>query len=225
MPTLTEILARLAVVPTTVELLGLAATAGLIVAVTDWRASVFALIVQYVLAGLLLTHVIPPEIAAIKTLTGAMICVVLYITARRAGWGRLPLAASPDEEPPSRFMLVLILGLPFRIMAALMGLALAYSAVLQMPLANVPLEVSFGVFTLGMMGILGIALADEPFKGGLALLTVITGFDLFYSSIVQSLTVVGFLGVINFMIALATASLTTAHAASLAASQQEENNA
>jgi len=213
MPTLTDILARLAVVPTTVALLGLAATAGLLVAVTDWRASVLALAVQYVLSGLLLTRVIRPEIAAIKTLTGAMICVVLYITARRAGWGRLPLAASPDEEEPSRFMLVLILGLPFRIMAALMGLALAYSAALQMPLTNVPLEVSFGVFTLGLMGIFGIAMADEPFKGGLGLLTVVTGFDLFYSSVEQSLTIVGFMGVVNFMIALAISYLATAHPA------------
>ena len=106
-------------------------------------------------------------------------------------------------------MLVLILGLPFRIMAALMGLALAYTAALQMPIANIPLEVSFGVFTLGLMGILGIALADEPFKGGLALLTVISGFDLFYSSIVQSLVVVGLWGVINFAIALAISYLTT----------------
>ena len=219
MITLNEILARLAVVPTTVALLGLAATAGLIVAVTDWRASVFALVVQYVLTGLLLTRVIRPEIAAIKTLTGAMICVVLYITARRAGWGKLPVAE--DEEPPSRFMLVLILGLPFRIMAALMGLALAYTVALQMPLPNVPLEVSFGVFTLGLMGIFGIALIDEPFKGGLALLTVITGFDLFYSSVVQSLVVVGLWGAINFAITLAISHLT---AMQTAPAPQEESS-
>jgi len=210
MLTFSEILARLTAVPITVALLGLAATAGLIVAVADWRASIFALIAQYVLTGLLLMRVIRPEIAAIKTLTGAMICVVLYITARRVGWGKLPL--DEDEEPPSRFMLVLIRGLPFRIMAALMGLALAYSAALQMPLANVPLEVSFGVFTLGLMGIFGIALAGEPFKGGLALLTVITGFDLFYSSVVQSLAVVGIWGVINFLVALAISYLTTIQA-------------
>ena len=147
MPTLTEILARLAVVPTTVALLGLAATAGLIVAITDWRACVFALVTQYVLAGLLLTRVIRPEIAAIKTLIGAMICVVLYITARRAGWGKLPL--EEDEERPSRFQLALMLGVPFRVMTALMGVALAFSAALKLSLANVPLEVSFGVFTLG----------------------------------------------------------------------------
>ncbi len=219
MPTLAEILARLAVVPTTVALLGLAVTAGLIVAVTDWRASVLALAVQYLLTGLMLTRIIRPEIAAIKTLTGAMVCVVLYITARRAGWGRLPVA--DGEAPPSRLMLVLILGLPFRIMAALTGLALAYTAALQVQLANVPLEISFAVFTLGLMGIFGIALADEPFKGGLALLTAITGFDLFYSSIEQSLTIVGFLGLLNFGLAIAISYLTSAHASTQPVQQEE----
>ena len=209
MPTLTEILARLSAVPTTVTLLGLAATAGLIVALTDWRACVLALATQYILAGLLLTRVIRPEIAAIKILIGTMICLVLYITARRAGWGKLPL--DEDEEPPSRFQLVLMLGLPFRVMAALMGLALAFSAAFKIPLANVPLEVSFGVFTLGLMGVFAVALADEPFKGGLGLLTLITGFELFYSSVEQSLAVVGFLGVVNFLIALAISYLTTVH--------------
>ena len=61
------------------------------------------------LFGLLLTRVIRPEIAAIKTLIGVMICVVLYITARRAGWGKLPLE---EQDRPSRLQLVLMLGVP-----------------------------------------------------------------------------------------------------------------
>jgi hypothetical protein len=210
MPTLVDILARLAAVPTTVALLGLAITAGFLIALTDWRVSVLALAVQYVLAGLLLTRVIRPEIAAIKTLIGAMICLVLYITARRVGWGRLPL--EEGEQPPSRFVLALMLGVPFRSLAALMALALAYTAALRMPLSDVPLEVTLGVFTLGMMGVFGIALAGEPLKGGMGLLTVMTGFEMFYSSVEQSLAVVGFLGVVNFMIALAIAYLTTSQA-------------
>lgn len=210
MPTLTEILAGLAVVPTTTALLGLAVTAGLLIAVTDWRASVLALVAQYVLAGLLLTRVIRPEIATIKTLTGAMICVVLYVTARRVGWGRLPL--EEGEEPPSWWLLALMMGVPFRILAALMALALAYSAALRLPLPNVPLEVTVGAFTLGMMGMFGIALAREPLKGGIGLLTAMTGFEMFYSSVEQSLAVVGFLGLVNLGIALGISYLTTSQA-------------
>jgi len=212
MPTLADILAQLAAVPTTAALLGLAATAGFLIIAADWRGSVLALTAQYLLAGLLLTRVIRPEIALIKTLIGAMICLVLYVTARRVGWEYLPLAA---EERPSRFLLALTSGAPFRIMAALMALSLAYTAALRAPLSNVPIEVTFGVFTLGMMGVFNIALADEPLKGGMGLLTVITGFELYYSSIEQSLTVVGLLGVVNFMIALAMSYLTTAQATPL----------
>jgi hypothetical protein len=218
MPTLADILAQLAAVPTTVALLGLAVTAGFLIIVADWRGSVLALIAQYLLAGLLLTRVIRPEIALIKALIGAMICLVLYVTARRVGWEYLPVAA---DEHPGRFLLALTGGTPFRIMAALMALSLAYTAALRAPLSNVPVEVTFGVFTLGMMGVFNIALADEPLKGGMGLLTVITGFELYYSSIEQSLTVVGLLGVVNFMIALAVSYLTTAQAAPL---PEEEND-
>jgi len=210
MPTLNEILARLTVVPTTTALLGLAVTASLLIALTDWRASVLALVAQYVLAGLLLARVIRPEIATIKTLIGAMICVVLYVTARRVGWGRLPL--EEDEEPPSWWMLALMMGVPFRILAALMALALAYSAALRMPLPNVPLEVTVGGFTLGMVGVFAIALAREPLKGGIGLLTAMTGFEMFYSSVEQSLVVVGFLGLVNLGIALGISYLTTSQA-------------
>jgi hypothetical protein len=63
-----------------------------------------------------------------------------------------------------------------------------------------------------MMGMFGIALAGEPLKGGMGLLTVMTGFEMFYSSVEQSLAVVGILGVVNFMIALAIAYLTTSQA-------------
>jgi len=210
MPTLNEILARLAVVPTTTALLGLAVTASLLIALTDWRASVLALVAQYMLAGLLLTRVIRPEIAMIKALIGAMICVVLYVTARRVGWGRLPL--EEGEEPPSWWLLALMMGVPFRILAALMALALAYSAALRMPLPNVPLEITVGGFTLGMVGVFAIALAREPLKGGIGLLTAITGFEMFYSSVEQSLVVVGFLGLVNLGIALGISYLTTSQA-------------
>jgi hypothetical protein len=127
------------------------------------------------------------------------------------GWGRLPL--EEGEEPPSWWLLSLMMGVPFRILAALMALALAYTAALRMPLSNVPLEVTFGAFTLCMMGAFGIALAREPLKGGIGLLTVIMGFEMFYSSVEQSLAVVGFLGLVNFMIALGIACLTTCQAA------------
>jgi len=59
------------------------------------------------------------------------------------GWS----TALAAEERPSRFLLVLTSGVPFRIMA-LDGAIVAYTAALRTPLSNVPIEVTFGVFTL-----------------------------------------------------------------------------
>jgi hypothetical protein len=42
----------------------------------------------------------------------------------------------------------------------------------------------------------------------MGLLTLITGFELFYSALERSLSVAGFLGIANFLIALAIAYLT-----------------
>ncbi|MBC8248814.1 MAG: hypothetical protein H8E90_03965, partial [Anaerolineales bacterium] len=48
----------------------------------------------------------------------------------------------------------------------------------------------------------------ERLKAGMGLLTLVTGFELFYSALEHSLSVVGFLGIANFLIALAIAYLT-----------------
>jgi hypothetical protein len=63
-----------------------------------------------------------------------------------------------------------------------------------------------------MVGLFAIALAREPLKSGIGLLTAMTGFEMFYSSVEQSLVVVGFLGLVNLGIALGISYLTTSQA-------------
>ena len=82
MPTLPDVLAKLSFLTTTPAIIGLVITASLIVVLRDWRLSLAALAVQYVLMGLLLTRLIRPRVALIKVLIGALVCVILYLTAR-----------------------------------------------------------------------------------------------------------------------------------------------
>ena len=84
MPTLPDVLAKLSFLTTTPAIVGLAITASLIVILSDWRFALAALSVQYVLVGLLLTRFIQPQVAVIKVLVGALVCVILYLTARLA---------------------------------------------------------------------------------------------------------------------------------------------
>ena len=96
----------------------------------------------------------------------------------------------------------------FRLLATLfVGLAV-YSLSERYPLPEVPSDIGFACYWLASMGLLVLVLTEEPLKAGMGLLTLITGFELFYSVLERSLSVVGFLGIANFLIALAIAYLT-----------------
>lgn len=220
MPTLDEILAFLSVVPTTSALIILTFAACVLVTTRDWRLSIFALVLHYALAGLFLARIIRSDIAMVKTLVGMMVCLTLYITARRASEGQAgqpELSAEPDNEAPTRSLALklhwgLESGWLFRLLVAIMGLVVATTVQARFALPSAPSEVVLACYILFSQGLLALSLADEPLKGGLGILTVLISFDLFYSSIEQSLTVVGLLGLVNFSIALAIAYLTTLQA-------------
>ncbi len=96
----------------------------------------------------------------------------------------------------------------FRLLAALfVGLAV-YSLSKYYSLPKVPSDIGFACYWLASLGLLVLMLTEEPLKAGMGLLTVITGFELFYAALEHSLSVAGFLGIANFLIALAIAYLT-----------------
>jgi hypothetical protein len=202
MPTLPDVLAKLSFLTTTPAIVGLVITASLIVILRDWRFSLAALSVQYVLAGLLLTRLIRPQVAVIKVLIGALVCVILYLTARLVDARGKESVRAGTSLPD----------FAFRLLAALfVGLAV-YSLSRRYPLPEVPSDVGFACYWLASQGLLVLMLTDEPLKAGMGLLTLITGFELFYSVLERSLSVAGFLGIVNFLIALAIAYLAAARA-------------
>ena len=203
MPTLPDVLAKLSFLTTTPAIVGLVITASLIVVIRDWRFSLAALLGQYILVGLLLTRLIQPQVALTKVLIGDLVCVVLYLTARLAGVG--------EERPPLEREDaggVSLLGFAFRLLAALFVGLTVYSLSERYPLPEVPSDIGFACYWLASMGLLVLMLTDEPLKAGMGLLTLIAGFELFYSVLERSLSVVGFLGIANFLVALAIAYLT-----------------
>jgi len=226
MPTLPDVLAKLSFLTTTPAIVGLFITASLIVVIRDWRFSLAALLGQYVLVGLLLTRLIQPQVAVIKVLIGALVCVVLYLTARLVDVSRdgvlspskeesaLEQEAAEDSHSPLRAVRgeTSLADFAFRLLAALfVGLAV-YSLSKRYPLPEVPLDIGFACYWLASLGLLVLMLTEEPLKAGMGLLTLVTGFELFYSALERSLSVVGFLGIANFLIALAIAYLAASRA-------------
>jgi hypothetical protein len=225
MPTLPEIAEQLSQFVTTSATVSVLITAGVIVVIKDWRASLLAMAIQYVIVGLLLMSEIRMELALIKTLVGALLCVILYLTARHVQWGQpTPPTQQPekedDSEESSESQWTLPTELPFRFLAAALVMVAAYSGASAYPLPDVGDAISLAAYALAALGLLAMGLTDEPLKAGLGLLTFVAAFELFYTVLEPSLIVVGFLGLSNFLIALAIAYLTVARAVPATSARQ-----
>jgi len=216
-----DVLKFLSSVPGIAVLIGLLAAAGLLVILTNWRLLIFVLGALYLLLGLMLTRAVPLELAAVKALVGVIISPVLYITARRVHWGQTEVDEEEVEARPARNVWLSALvgpGLPVRVMAAALTGVLALSLALRNPLPIVSdsiaaRDLTIGTFALALLGLLNVILNENPLKVGIGLLTILAGFELFYTAIEPTLTLVGLLGLTNLIIALAISYLITAWAA------------
>jgi hypothetical protein len=211
----------IAALPGTAVLVALLIAAGLLVVLTNWRLLILALGAQYILIGLMLTRVVPIELAAVKALVGVMICPVLYITARRVHWGQVEADGSTEEEevsrPQRRWWWIIGPGLPVRVIVATLALAMSISLASRNPLPITGDQIlsrdfTVGAFSVMLLGLLNTALAENPLKVGLGLLSFMAGFELFFTALEPTLTIVGLLGLTNLILALAISYLTTAWA-------------
>lgn len=194
-------------------------TAALILVIRDWRWSLLALLIQYLVVGLLFVDLMAPHLAFMKVIVGTFICLILYITARQVNWGRLPEDVTDEEAVIHGEARLLRFGpymlptdTPFRIFLALTVTltvwALTQRTTFQLPF--VPGHVNLAVFALVAMGLVTLSMTSEPLKAGIGILTFITGFELFFSSVEQSLGGLALFASISLILVLAIAYLTQA---------------
>ena len=218
-----DIVKTIAALPGTAVLIALLIAAGLLVVLTNWRLLIFVLGAQYILIGLMLTRVVPIELAAVKALVGVMICPVLYITARRMHWGQAEEESDTEDDAPRaaqlrrRWWWIIGPGLPVRLIVTVLALAMSISLASRNPLpitADQALsrDLTIGAFSVMLLGLINQALAENPLKVGIGLLSFLAGFELFFTAVEPTLTIVGLLGLTNLILALAISYLTTAWA-------------
>ena len=213
-------------------MVGLVLTSVTIFLTSDWRLSLTGLLVQYVLVGIALARFVQIEVAVIKILVGVLVVPILYLSARQiqqmqdtqetkekgawffglqVGWGAGPL------------------GLPLRLLALLlMAMAVIrffdeYRMLLPvLPGENptIPTDVAFVTFWLGGIGLIGLVLSGKPLRVAPAILTLLAAFDLIYTALDPGLAVVGFLGALTLLSALAFSYLITIDGLSLGLSRQ-----
>ncbi len=220
MPTLVDLLARVSFLAAMPAVAGVLVTAGLLVVSREWRLNVIALAVQYFFVVLLLTRLIRLEVAAVKGLIGWMICMVFYLTERRASVLEQSPAAEGTAVSRRWPRWVMSARASFSLLAGLLVSVAAYTAALRIPLPEVPTDITLACYLLVGLGLLLIGLSEAPMQVGVGLLTFLSGFDLFYVALEPSLAVTGLLGAVSFLIALATAYLRVAQ---IAAGGEERN--
>ncbi len=205
-----EFLARLL----TPALAALLLAAAALVLFNDWRIRLAALAVQYTAAAILVTQAVRVEVAFAKFVVGCLVVVILVITAAQFNFGR-PTLAEPDPEPdadarPRRFEVPT--GLPFRFMATLMfiiaALYLATQPNMVLPGLQVAPAINIASYLLMALGLLNLGLSEEPMRSGTGLLTLLTGFEIFYAVVEPSLAIVALLAAAEFGVALAVSYLT-----------------
>ncbi|MEJ2748185.1 MAG: hypothetical protein P8183_09805 [Anaerolineae bacterium] len=194
----------------------------IIVMAWDWRVTLLALLVHYLTASLLFVDVLDPRLAVVKLLVGLFVCLILYITARQVNYGRLPIDVAPEEAAGLGLERRVRVGpytlptsLPFRFFAAIMivlaAWALAHSPTFQLPaLSDALTYLNWAVYGLAGLGLLGMGLTADPWRAGLGMLLFWTGFELFYSTLEQSVAVLALLAVVTMLITLFIAYLTQA---------------
>ncbi len=203
MQALTDILALLAGTP---AVIGPVLTALIIFLTSNWRLSLVALLAQYALVGLALTQTIRPEVAFVKILVGILAVLILYLTAREIHEAK---PRSGMEESGFRVLGFHVgwmsgpLGLPLRVLSVFLVVLAQIRLFGNYQLALVPVGLALVASWLGGMGLLGLVLRGTPIRLAASLLTILTAFDWVYSTLEQSVAIVGFFGAFTLLASLA----------------------
>ena len=219
MPNILDFLEFLSFLQGTLGVIVVLLTAAIIFVVRDWRLSLFALAVQYLVIGLLFAELLLPHMAFMKVIVGLFITLMLYIAARQVNWGNLPEDVSPEEAVQLNKDRLIRLGpymlptdTPFRLILAV-TIGLLVVGISQRPLLQLPVvsdDLNTVIIGLAAYGLVGMSLTTEPFKAGLGLLMFMTGFELFYSSLEQSAAMLVMLATVNLVLTLAISYLVQA---------------
>lgn len=165
----------------------------------DWRISLIALAAQYIGVFILVALEWPVSLAAPKLLAGWMAGTVLGMNLIGSG----PAEGSGEDENqtagPNRLS-----GQVFRLLAAtLAGLVvISIAPGLDAWLPGLTLEQAWGGSILMGVGLLQLGFTTRPFHITLGLLTVISGFEIFYATIEASVLLAGLLAAANLGLAL-----------------------
>ena len=192
---------------TTLALVALVLAGSLLVILSDWRAGILALLVEYAATALLLTQLVIGEVALVKLIGGVLVAAILAITAWQLNFGR----STRPGVPAWQMRLATPTALPFRLMAVIMvvvsALYVSGQPNLVLPGLDSGSAANSASYLLMALGLLNLGLTEEPMSAGFGLLTLLLGFEIFYAAVEPSLAVVAMMAGVELSVALAVSYL------------------
>lgn len=172
----------------------LAITSLFILLSQNWRFSIAALALQYLAVFVLIGLAWPFGLAAVKLVAGWMAVAVLVSAQPSAD-----LAEDPQSSG-AKFL--------FRFLIAVLVWVLVFSLT-PLVVSSIPLPFTLvvGALLLIGMGLIHLGVTTRPMRVLIALLTTLSGFELFYGAVETSVLVAGLLAFVTLGLALVGAFL------------------
>ncbi|MFQ5340979.1 MAG: hypothetical protein ACE5F6_05475 [Anaerolineae bacterium] len=173
-------------------------TATLLLALSRvWQVALLAFWVHYLALAGLVVQIGPLARGGLRILMGGLICLMLFLTARRLGHGR----AGGDWLPRRRDLSAFV----FR----LAGVALAgigvFGTTIPARFPSLPAELVVASVWLMALGFVVVVTSREALWAGMGLLLASSGFETLYTALDPRLVVAGLLAVGGLLLALMVA--------------------
>ena len=177
-------------------------TAGIITVIEARAVKLILLAVQYVCVTFVVSLSIPAGISVVKLVAGWTACLIFTRVILQKGKAS---AFQGARSLPSGWIFRMIAVLLF--FTAALGLGRSPLVIIQ----DISPIIIVGALLLGGLGLLQVGLYQQPLEIGIGLLTLISGFELIYSSLEPSVTVVALLAAIHIGIAFVISVIEIEH--------------
>ena len=164
---------------------------GLLIA-RDWRWSIALLAIQYIAMFVLVFERWPLGMASVKVVAGWMAAAILGMT--RSGLANEP-GAEEANQPRGRLFYIFAAGVVLIITAAV-------TPSVDTLMADAGFAVTTGSLLLIGMGLLLLGITADILRVTIGLMTILSGFEIIYSTVEGSVLVAALLAVINLGLAL-----------------------
>ncbi len=132
---------------------------------SDWRLIIAGFALLKVLAGILLTRLLPPEWALLQWLSGGIMGVMWFLSARRVDTIRRRQLGIPWWRPQWRLDMSTLM----RMSLMLLLLIVAYTIRPLFPFPNLPSDLGRLSTFLALAALLGLGLGEQPLRWGVSL--------------------------------------------------------